>query len=141
MSELANLSFDEYFAKTKNFYANDYAKLYASTNTELSNKTKYDYRCAYAYKEGSTAEGTVTVHELTNGDRGTSKYQLHTKYYEFVPSGQYTDLNWLQANPYTVEENEGVYSYTDTVNPDFYQLHPDSPQKALYRQDIYGRIW
>ena len=133
--ELANLSFDAYFEKTKNFYANDFAKLYASTNEELSQPTKYDYRCGYAYKEPNTAGGTATEHALTNANY---TYKLHTKYYEFVPNADFAGLNWLQANPYTVEENEGVYSYTSTINPDFYQLHPDGLQKALY---LTGHLW
>lgn len=133
--ELANLSFDEYFAKTKNFYANDFAKLYASTNEELSGKTKYDYRCGYAYKESASASGTVTEHAVSNGNY---TYNLHKKYYEFTPAEAFADLNWLQANPYTVEESEGVYSYTTTINPDFYQLHPDGLQKALY---LAGHLW
>lgn len=133
---LANLSFDEYFEQTGNFYSNDFVKLYASTNAELSDPTKYDYRCGYAYKEGTSATGTVTQHDLTNGNY---TYQLHKKYYEFVPSGDFAEgFYWMQANPYTVEENEGVYSYTTTINPDFYQLHPDSLQKALY---LTGHLW
>ncbi|MBP5225260.1 MAG: Cna B-type domain-containing protein, partial [Lachnospiraceae bacterium] len=134
--DLANLSFDEYFAKTGNFYANDFAKLYASTNEELSGKTKYDYRCGYAYKESASASGTMTEHAVSNGNGYT--YALHKKYYEFVPSAAFADLNWLQANPYTVEENDGVYTYTTTVNPYFYQLHPDGLQKALY---LTAHLW
>ncbi|MBO5518295.1 MAG: hypothetical protein J6A42_09490 [Firmicutes bacterium] len=133
--ELANMSFDAYFAKTGNFYANDYAKLYASTNEELSKPTKYDYRCGYAYKESGTISGTVSEHTLTNANY---TYNLHKKYYEFTPDAAFADLVWLQANPYTVANNDGVYSYTTTVNPDFYQLHPDQLQKALY---LTGHLW
>jgi hypothetical protein len=134
-AEMNNLSFDDYFEATGNFYTADYAKLYASTNEELAKPTKYDYRCGYAYKESSTASGTVTEHALTNGNY---TYNLHKKYYEFTPDAAFADLVWLQANPYTVEENDGVYSYTTTVNPDFYQLHPDQLQKALY---LTGHLW
>ncbi len=133
--DLANMSFDAYFAKTGNFYANDYAKLYASTNEELSKPTKYDYRCGYAYKESATISGTVSEHTLTNANY---TYNLHKKYYEFTPDAAFADLVWLQANPYTVANNDGVYSYTTTVNPDFYQLHPDQLQKALY---LTGHLW
>ncbi len=139
--DLADLSFDEYFEKTGNFYTNDFAKLYASTKykSELSSRTKYDYRCLYAYKEDdSTADGTATTHDVSNGNGYT--YNLHKKYYEFVPEAPFEDLNWLQANPYTVEydaETE-TYTYTTTVNEDFYQLHPDSLQKALY---LTGHLW
>ncbi len=133
--ELASLSFDAYFEKTGNFYANDFAKLYASENEELGNPTKYDYYCRYADKGSASADGTVTEHDLTNGNY---TYNLHKKYYEFTPASNFADLNWMQANPYTVEENDGVYSYTTTVNPDFYQLHPDSLQKALY---LTGHLW
>lgn len=138
-SDLEELSFDQYFAKTKNFYHNDYAKLYASTNTELSSPTKYDYRAGYAYKEPSTASGTVNEHALT-GAGASYTYALHKKYYEFIPDASFSDLNWLQANPYLVEkdENADTYHYTDTINPDFYQLHPDGLQKALY---ITGHYW
>ena len=133
--ELKNLTFDEYFAKTGNFYTNDYAKLYASTNEELSKPTKYDYRCGYAYKQSGTISGTVSEHALTNANY---TYNLHKKYYEFTPDAAFADLVWLQANPYTVANNDGVYSYTTTVNPDFYQLHPDQLQKALY---LTGHLW
>lgn len=133
--DLNNLTFDEYFAKTGNFYTNDYAKLYASTNTELSEPTKYDYRCGYAYKEPAAASGTAVTHDLTNANY---TYNLHKKYYEFTPDAAFADLVWLQANPYTVANNDGVYSYTTTVNPDFYQLHPDQLQKALY---LTGHLW
>lgn len=142
--ELASLTFDEYFEKTGNFYANDFAKLYASTNEELSQPTKYDYRCGYAYNESSTADGTVDEHDLTNANY---TYNLHKKYYEFVPAPSFADLKWLQANPYTIAVNDdgsyvvneaGYYSYTTTVNPDFYQLHPDGLQKALY---LTGHLW
>ena len=126
--DLENLTFDEYFAKTHNFYTNDFAKLYASTNTELSEATKYDYFCRYADKGSATADGTATEHAVSNGN---FTYNLHKKYYEFTPAENFADLNWLQANPYTVEVNDGVYSYTTTPNPDFYQLHPDGLQKAL----------
>jgi Mg-chelatase subunit ChlD len=136
-NDLANLTFDEYFAKTHNFYTNDFAKLYASTNTELSEATKYDYFCRYADNNGdATADGTVIEHEVANGNSFT--YNLHKKYYEFVPDDNFADLNWLQANPYTVEVNDGVYTYTTTPNPDFYQLHPDGLQKALY---LTGHLW
>ncbi len=135
--DLENLTFDEYFAKTHNFYTNDFAKLYASTNTELSEATKYDYFCRYADNNGdATADGTVIEHEVANGNSFT--YNLHKKYYEFVPDDNFADLNWLQANPYTVEVNDGVYTYTTTPNPDFYQLHPDGLQKALY---LTGHLW
>ena len=134
--DLENLTFDEYFAKTHNFYTNDFAKLYASTNTELSEATKYDYFCRYAANNGNAAaDGTVVEHEVSNGNY---TYNLHKKYYEFIPAENFADLNWLQANPYTVEVNEGVYSYTTTPNPDFYQLHPDGLQKALY---LTGHLW
>ena len=135
--ELANLTFDEYFAKTHNFYTNDFAKLYASSNTELSEATKYDYFCRYADNNGDkAADGTVVTHDVSNGNAFT--YDLHKKYYEFIPDDNFADLNWLQANPYTVEEDEGVYTYTTTPNPDFYQLHPDGLQKALY---LTGHLW
>ena len=134
--DLENLTFDQYFAKTHNFYTNDYAKLYASTNPELSGVTKYDYLCRYAYNGPSIADGTVETHDVSNGNGYT--YNLHKKYYEFTPAESFADLNWLQANPYTVEVNDGVYSYTTTPNPDFYQLHPDGLQKALY---LTGHLW
>ena len=134
--DLENLTFDQYFAKTHNFYTNDYAKLYASTNPELSGVTKYDYLCRYAYNGPSIADGTVETHDVSNGNGYT--YNLHKKYYEFTPAESFANLNWLQANPYTVEVNDGVYSYTTTPNPDFYQLHPDGLQKALY---LTGHLW
>ena len=132
-----SLSFDEYFEKTGNFYTGDYAKLYASNNEELSNATKYDYIAKYAYKGLTAAEGVVVTHDVTNGSQYT--YLLHKKYYEFTPNSDWSDLIWLQANPYTVEKDEdGNYKYTETVNPDFYQLHPDGLQKALY---LTGHLW
>ena len=136
--DLENLTFDEYFAKTHNFYTNDFAKLYASTNTELSEATKYDYFCRYAANNGNeAADGTVVEHEVSNGN-GFS-YNLHKKYYEFIPADNFSDLNWLQANPYVVVKDGDVYSYdTTTPNPDFYQLHPDGLQKALY---LTGHLW
>jgi Mg-chelatase subunit ChlD len=135
-NDLADLTFDEYFAKTHNFYTNDFAKLYASTNAELSGPTKYDYFCRYAANNGDpAADGTVIEHAVSNGNFG---YILHKNYYEFIPDENFADLNWLQANPYTVEESEGVYTYTTTPNPDFYQLHPDGLQKALY---LTGHLW
>jgi hypothetical protein len=135
--DLENLTFDEYFAKTHNFYTNDFAKLYASTNTELSEATKYDYFCRYAANNGNAAaDGTVVEHEVSNGNY---TYNLHKKYYEFIPADNFSDLNWLQANPYVVVKDGDVYSYdTTTPNPDFYQLHPDGLQKALY---LTGHLW
>ncbi len=134
--EMKALPLDEYFAATGNFYTADFAKLYASTNADLTGASEYEYRCAYAYKEGAAAAGTVTTHPLTNG---TYTYALHNSWFEFVPDASFADLKWLQANPYTVQDNgDGTYSYTTTVNPDFYQRHPDSLQKGLY---MLAHLW
>ena len=137
-ADMAALSLDELFEKTGNLYTEDYSKLYESTHADLIGVSKYEYRSGYAYKEGSTAAGTVTTHELTT-TKFARAYLLHTKWYEFTPGESFADLNWLQANPYTVQDNgDGTYSYTTTVNPDFYQLHPDSLQKGLY---MLGHLW
>ena len=80
--EAQSMSFDERFERTKNFYTEDFYKLYDSTNQELSEPTKYDYRCGYAYKEGSTAKGTAGEFNVTNGNKYT--YNLHKKYYPFT---------------------------------------------------------
>lgn len=131
----AELNIDQVLEKTGLFWHPDYASLYASKNAELSaTDTKFDYRCGYAFLEGAEATGDVTTH----ANAGPSfTYNIHKNYYEFTPSGTFAsaDFNWLQANPYTVDAD---YKYTNTVNPDFYQLHPDSLQKGLY---LTGHLW
>ena len=66
---------------SKCFYYEDFAELYASGNEELGKtNTKYDHYCAYADNKGSTAGGTSTSYNVTNGGQFT--YAIHKKYYE-----------------------------------------------------------
>ena len=129
---------------TKCFYTPFYSEIYNSDNAELGDtETKYDSYCYYADKKGSSASGTLTTHTTTNG--ATFTYNIHKNYYEFVPginttyNVDYTGLNWLEAAPYEVINVDGSYSYDFAEpNPDFYQVHPDSLQKALY---LTGHLW
>ena len=121
---------------SQRFYFADFADLYARTDKELSStETKYDYYCAYADKKGSTAGGTLVTSAITNtAGIGGSRYVIHTNYYNFTPSEDWADLNWLEAAPYEVIDNgDGTYAFDfESPNPDFYQVHPDSLQKGLY---------
>lgn len=132
---------------TKCFYSPFFEDIYNSTNAELSSTdTDYDFYCAYADKKGTTAKGTPTTHDVTNGNIGS--YIIHKKYYEFGPTDDsagttgvdWTKLKWLEAAPYEIIDNgDGTYTYDLTKqNPDFYQIHPDSLQKALY---LTGHLW
>ena len=125
--------------KSKCFYFSDFAELYASGNEELGKTdTKYDHYCAYADKKGSTAGGTFASHNVTNGGQFT--YITQKKYYEFTPTDDWADLNYLEAAPYEIINNDdGTYTYDlDKPNPDFYQVHPDSLQKGLY---LTAKLW
>lgn len=124
---------------SKCFYYSDFADLYASGNKELGKTdTKYDHYCAYADRKGSVAGGTSTAHDVTNGGQFT--YIINKKYYEFTPTDEWSDLDYLEAAPYEIIKNDdGTYTYDlDKPNPDFYQVHPDSLQKGLY---LTAKLW
>lgn len=132
----------------KAFAFSEYQKLYESTNSELTDteKCRYDAFCYYAKgdSKASSMEGTVKTYSIKNAD--PSMYHDYSNYIEFTldpQSGSYDkwkNIVWLQANPYAVVKNEdGSYSYDkERVNGDFYQYHPDTLQKGLYKA---GHLW
>lgn len=142
---------------TKCFYTPSYEVIYNSDNAELaSTDTKYDFYCYYADNKGgvngtklATANGSSVTRTVTNGGQFT--YNIHKNYYEFTPVNveatentpaiNWKELNYLQGNPYEVikDEEAGTYTYDlEKPNEDFYQVHPDSLQKALY---LTGHLW
>ena len=129
----------------KCFYTPYYKELYNSSNSELGNtNTEFDFYCAYADKKGTTAKGTLTTLPVSNGNIFT--YNIHKNYYNFIPQDDpatginWTELKWLEAAPYEILKNEdGTYTFDlEKPNPNFYQVHPDSLQKALY---LTGHLW
>lgn len=123
------------------FWFDDYADLFASNSTDLQDGFEYDYRCAYAYKEGDPT-GTVNVYTTSpSAIIWSGKDDYNKKYYEFVPNGNFSDMKFLEANPYVFVDNEdGETGYYDlnTPNPAFYMSHADSLQKGLYKA---GHLW
>ena len=128
-----------YFNGKEVFYTSSYAKIYASDHEDFkSTSTKYDYRCGYAFKEGSTAEGSVARHDLVNGTAVGNRGD-YTRWFEFTPGNSYPNFNWLETNMYEVVESDNAYSFDTTKeNPDFYLFRPDSLQKGLY---LAGHLW
>lgn len=123
---------------SKCFYYEDFAELYASGNEELGKTdTKYDHYCAYADNKGSAAGGYSVPHTVTNGSQFT--YNIHKNYYEYFPTDEWADLNYLEAAPYEIIKEGEIYTYDlEKPNPDFYQVHPDCLQKGLY---LTAKMW
>ena len=123
------------------WFDEDYAKLYASDNPELTGSTKYDQKCWYVYGQGAAADGTVLAHETTNGeDIFTNNYAIFRTWYEYVPNSVWEDrgITYLEGNPFEVVQSGDGYTITSQSNPDFYYNHATSLMKGLYK---LGHLW
>ena len=142
LSQKYGYDMDSYYvgiAREDVIWYNDYQDIYDSTNADFTGESKYEQRCAYAYKEGVPA-GTVARHDTINGAELFPRYRDYQYYYEFQPNDSWQGMVWLEANPYEVVVNDdGTYSFNpDAPNPDFYMRHPSSLEKGLY---MAGHLW
>ena len=123
----------------KLFWFDDYADLYAQNNENLSStSTKYDYPARYATNNG-VPTGTYAKRATTNGST-LFKNKDYQYYWEYMPSADWSNMVWLEANPYEVIQNsDGTYTFdTNSPNPDYYMILPDHLQKAEY---LTGHLW
>ena len=116
------------------FSAADFEDLINSTNEELTGVTKWDQFCYRADDVNDIPAGTAIKHETTNGETVFNGKQDAQYYYEYIPSGHWEGVPYLEANPYAVIKNEdGTYTFdTKTINPNYYQYHVDCLQKGVY---------
>ncbi|MCR4600614.1 MAG: S-layer homology domain-containing protein [Clostridia bacterium] len=133
-----------------------YYKVLFNLDTEELKDTNGTYDCPAYYTEypdyvEAIGKRTVDIsedsscesHLTTNGKDLLGSggiYAPYVTYYEYTPGNEtfWKDINYLKLNPYIVDINDdGNYYYTETVNDDFWLLHPDGFQKALYQTGHY----
>ena len=124
--------------KSNIVFTNDYSELYSSNNPELTSDTGFEVVPTYV-TDGTTPSGQVVKHEITSGPAILFKYGDYKYYFEYQPDPKWVGVQYYQLNPYLVDKDEnGVYYFTNTVNPSYYQYHIDNQQKALYKA---GHLW
>ncbi|MBR5995859.1 MAG: Cna B-type domain-containing protein [Eubacteriaceae bacterium] len=129
--------------KSNIFVFSSFEDLYNSNDPELTGVTKWDQPCFYAGDKTDVPKGTVTKQATTNGAElfpYTDWRADYKSYFEYTPEGKWTDIPYLQANPYSViKNNDGTYTFDQTtINPDYYQYHVDCMQKGVY---IAAHYW